>query len=317
MKISIHQYKDQGYNVPPQGNNQKIDPSKAKNPESGYGQVKSQVETITEKLHIIGGSNAYKSVNLDSLTNFPQVIMPPKFKALEFIKYDGTGDPYTHLRMFFWKMATYGDNHLLLCQIFPNSLTSPAATQNARLEKTSSWKEMANFFLEYYRFKIEIAPNRTVLQRIEKKNGESFRENAQRWRELATQVQPPMMENEMTKWFIDNLKPPYYKKITHFASLIPIGEHINKGSRSKTIMDVKSLSSMVEQQVKRMTGRKTKEADVHMVDNALERPRGVAPAYATPAAKSYQQQGQSTQVPNRAFIQKGRPDPPCPFRWEN
>ena len=59
---------------------------------------------------------------------------------------------------------------------------------------------MANFFLEYNRFKTEIAPNRIVLQRIEKKNGESFRENAQRWRELATQVQPPMMENEMTKW---------------------------------------------------------------------------------------------------------------------
>jgi len=25
---------------------------------------------------------------------------------------------------------------------------------------------------------------------------------------LATQVLPPMMEEEMIKWFIDNLKPP-------------------------------------------------------------------------------------------------------------
>ena len=98
----------------------------------------------------------------------------------------------------------------------------------------------------------------------------------------------------MIKWFIDNLKPPYYEKmistqVTHFASLIPIREHINEGTRSKKIMDVKSLSSMVEQQIKRMTSRKTKEADVHMVDNASERPRGVAPAYATPAARPYQQ----------------------------
>ena len=38
-------------------------------------------------------------------------------------------------------------------------------------------------------------------------------------------------------------------------------------------MDAKSLSSMVEQQVKRMTGCKTKEAGVYMVDNASERPR--------------------------------------------
>ena len=101
-----------------------------------------------------------------------------------------------------------------------------------------------------------------------------------------------MMENEMIKWFIDNLKPPYYKKIistqvTHFASLIPIRKHINVGIRSKKIMDAESLSSMVEQQVKRMIGRKTKEADVHMVNNASERPRGVASTYAPPTARPY------------------------------
>ena len=91
-------------------------------------------------------------------------------------------------------------------------------------------------------------------------------------------MQPPMMENEMIKWFIDNLKPSHYKKmistqVTHFASLIPIGEHIDEGIRSKKIMDAKSLSSMVEQHVKKMTGRKTKEADVHMVDNTSKKPR--------------------------------------------
>ena len=55
-------------------------------------------------------------------------------------------------------------------------------------------------------------------------------------------------------------------------------------------MDDKSLSSMVEQQVKKMTGRKAKEADIHMVDNASERPRGVSSAYATRIARPYQQQ---------------------------
>ena len=82
-----------------------------------------------------------------------------------------------------------------------------------------------------------------------------------------------MMENEMIKWFIDNLKPPYYEKmistqVTHFASLIPIREHIDEGIRSKKIMDPKSLISIIKQQVKKMSGRKVKEANVHMVDNA-------------------------------------------------
>ncbi|KAL0015475.1 hypothetical protein SO802_002544 [Lithocarpus litseifolius] len=119
------------------------------------------------------------------LANCPQVIKVPKFKAPEFVNYDGTGHLRVHLRVFCRKMASYGDNQPLLCQIFPNSLTGPAATWYARLEKTSSWREMANFFLEYYRFNTEIAPDRIVLQRTENKSGESFREYAQRWCELA------------------------------------------------------------------------------------------------------------------------------------
>ena len=115
---------------------------------------------------------------------------------------------------------------------------------------------MANSFLEYYRFNTEIASGRTILQKTKKYSKESFQ--------------------------------PY--QVTHFASLILIGECIDEGIRRKKTMDAEFLSSMVEQQVNRMTGCKTKEDDVHMVDNASERPRGVASTYATPYARPYQQQ---------------------------
>ena len=54
-----------------------------------------------------------------------------------------------------------------------------------------------------------------------------------------------------SNWFIDNLKPPYYEKmistqVTYFGSLIPIEERIDEGIRSKKIMDLEYLSSMVE-----------------------------------------------------------------------
>ena len=196
-----------------QGKNQEVDPPKDKTSESSYGQVKSQVETLTKKIRITEGSDTRGSVDLDNLINFPQVILPPKFKAPEFVKYDGIRDPCTHLCMFCRKMAPYGDNHPLPCQIFPDSLTGPAATWYMRLEKTSTWREMANAFLEYYQFNTEIVLDHTVLQSTEKKGGESFHEYAQRWRELAAQVLPPIMEEKMIKWFIDNLKPPYYEKM--------------------------------------------------------------------------------------------------------
>ena len=73
------------------------------------------METLAKKLRIIKGSSVYGSVDLDNLTNFPQVIMPLKFKAPEFVRYDGTGDSYAHLRMFCKRMAPYGDNHPILC----------------------------------------------------------------------------------------------------------------------------------------------------------------------------------------------------------
>ena len=166
-----------------------------------------------------------------------------------------------------------------------------------RLEKTSNWREMANAFLEYYRFNTEIVPDRTVLQMTEKKSGEYFHEYAQRWYELATQVLPLMMEDEIIKWFIDNLKPLYYKKmnsaqVTHFVSLIPIGEHIDEGIKSKKIVNPEALNSMIEQQVKKAISRKGKEADVHMIDKMPKGPRVVISTYTAPNAQSYQQQVQ-------------------------
>ena len=89
-----------------------MDPSKDETTESSRSQVKNQVETFTEKMRIMESSCSRGSVNLDSLINFPQVIMPPKFKSLEFVKYDGTGDPCAHLCMFCRNMAPSRDNNL-------------------------------------------------------------------------------------------------------------------------------------------------------------------------------------------------------------
>ena len=55
----------------------------------------------------------------------------------------------------------------------------------------------------------------------------------------------------MIKWFIDNLKPPYYEKmisaqVTHFANLIPIGEHIDKRIKTKKIIDLTIFYSLIE-----------------------------------------------------------------------
>lgn len=60
-----------------------------------------------------------------------------------------------------------------------------------------------------------------------------------------------MTEEEMIKWFLDNLKPPYYEKmisvqVPHFASLISIGECMDEGIISKRIINPTILYSLME-----------------------------------------------------------------------
>jgi len=47
------------------------------------------------------------------------------------------------------------------------------------------------------------------------------------------------------------------------------------------------LNSMIEQQVKKATECKGKEADVHVIDQTPEGPRGVISTYTTPNAQPY------------------------------
>ena len=72
------------------------------------------------------------------------------------------------------------------------------------------------------------------------------------------------MEYEMIKWFIDNLKPPYYEKmisaqVTYFVSQIPIEESIDEGIISKKIVDFEALNSMIENKWKRKLAAKGKK----------------------------------------------------------
>ena len=48
---------------------------------------------------------------------------------------------------------------------------------------------------------------------MEKKYNESFRDYAQRWRTVATQVQPPLIETKVTMLFLNTLQEPYYDRL--------------------------------------------------------------------------------------------------------
>jgi len=73
------------------------------------------------------------------------------------------------------------------------------------------------------------ALDRMQLQNMTKKSAETFKEYAQRWRELAAQVKPPLHEKEMTTMFIEMLQTPFYEHVlgrvsSNFSDIVTIGE---------------------------------------------------------------------------------------------
>ena len=76
-----------------------------------------------------------------------------------------------------------------------------------------TWTDLIKVFLAHYDHVVDNTPNCMTLLTIGKKEIESFKEYAHRWRDLALQVQPHLMEKETTFIFVNTLPEPYYDKM--------------------------------------------------------------------------------------------------------
>jgi len=76
---------------------------------------------------------------------------------------------------------------------------------------------------------------------ISKKSVETFKEYAQRWRELVAQLDPPLHDKEMVVMFIDTLQSPFYENMlgsvsSNFTDIVIIGERVELGMKSGKIV---------------------------------------------------------------------------------
>ena len=73
------------------------------------------------------GINIPGSLDATELSLVSGLVIPHKFKAPTFDKYDGTKCHPTHLTMYCRKMLSYIDNDKLMTYCFQDSLTGVAA----------------------------------------------------------------------------------------------------------------------------------------------------------------------------------------------
>ena len=105
--------------------------------------------------------------------------------------------------------GAYAKDEKLLMYFFQESLIGVAVTWYTNLEPSQvhSWKDLMVAFIRQYQYNSDMAPDRMQLQNMGKKGHKSFKEYAQRWKDLAAQVAPPMMEREMITMIIDTVIP--------------------------------------------------------------------------------------------------------------
>ncbi|XP_016747130.1 uncharacterized protein [Gossypium hirsutum] len=151
-------------------------------------QLEDRYKWLEEKLRTMENADYHCGVDAKYLSLVPDLVLPPKFKTLEFEKYNGTSCPEAHITMFCRKMTGYVDNNQLLIHCFQDSLIGSAAKWYNQLSraKIHSWKDLAQAFMKQYGHVKNMAPDRITLQNMEKWRNENFRQYAQRWREVAT-----------------------------------------------------------------------------------------------------------------------------------
>lgn len=120
----------------------------------------------------------------------PEVRVPPKLKVLVLDKYNNTTCPKTHVKAYYRKMFIYSKDERLLMHFFQDNLSGASLEWYIHLERTyiQNWRDLVEAFLRHYQYNIDMTPNRTQLQSLTQGLNESFKEYAQKRRELDARV---------------------------------------------------------------------------------------------------------------------------------
>ncbi|GAU16666.1 hypothetical protein TSUD_326160 [Trifolium subterraneum] len=206
----------------------------------GYDRVNDvhiKYDEIQREMRALRGKDLFGQ-DAHELCLVPDVVVPHKFKVPDFEKYKGSTCPKAHLIMYARKMSTQTSNDKLLIHYFQDSLTGAALRWYMDLDRAnvSSFNDLASALIRQYNYNSYLAPDRDELRALAQKERESFKEYAQRWRELAAQIRPPVEEKKLCKLFLHTLSPFFYEKMVgivsrSFTEMVEMGICLEEGVR--------------------------------------------------------------------------------------
>ncbi|KAK4737682.1 hypothetical protein R3W88_001379 [Solanum pinnatisectum] len=139
------------------------------------------VETINRKMKSLEdvmrgfrGFDSSQSVRYEKLCTFLEVELLPGYKIPKFEKFSGSGNSFFHLKISCEKLISVGNNKEIRIKLFNQSLTGKAFEWYSKQDVTkwSTWDDLANTFVDHYKFHVEIALNRISITKIKSKSTE-------------------------------------------------------------------------------------------------------------------------------------------------
>ncbi|GAU48671.1 hypothetical protein TSUD_405990 [Trifolium subterraneum] len=234
----------------------------------GYDRVDDlqiKYDEIQKEMRALRGKDLFGQ-DAHELCLVPDVVVPHKFKVPDFEKYKGSTCPKAHLIMYARKMSTQTSNDKLLIHYFQDSLTGAALRWYMDLDRAnvSSFNDLASAFIRQYNYNSYLAPDMDELRALAQKETESFKEYAQRWRELAAQIRPPVEEKELCKLFLHTLSPFFYEKMVgvvsrSFTEMVEMGMCLEEGVRQGRLTREKAPINTVKRNGNNFYERKESE----------------------------------------------------------
>jgi len=173
-------------------------------------------------------------------------------------------------------------------------------------------------FVQQYQYNVDMAPDRSDLQAMTQGNKETFKEYAQRWRDVAAQVSPRIEEKEMTKLFLKTLNQFYYERMVgsapkNFAEMVGTGVQLEEGVREGRLVKVETSPSGTKGFGNNFPRKK--EQEVSMVAHGRPQPQHLPPQPQHPPPHP--------QYPPQQPYQQQQPQPqsqqiaPIPVKYAN
>ncbi|KAI5419406.1 hypothetical protein KIW84_043543 [Lathyrus oleraceus] len=125
-----------------------------------------QFSVLVEKIRALESYATPGVANLSNMGLVEGIVIPQKFKAPAFDKYNGSSCPETHLQAFVRKISAYTMDQKLWMYFFQDSLSGGSLEWYTKLRSSDikSWKDLGDAFFKQYQFNADMAPSRTQLQ---------------------------------------------------------------------------------------------------------------------------------------------------------